>query len=298
MRKLVLLLSIALMSSNFCSAQEWFTSFDVAKRLAVVQDKMLFVMWEESLDYSYPILYNAQNGNLVIIDLSEDNSMDTLIWEHFVPVLLPESKYNDFIKDSKGEKYAKYMAKLNDDSIKIMDVNGNILNIKPLYENEQNLSLLIKKYALNTSFLKQELINYTKKENLTTAFSLASKYLDYSIFVQISVRPEMIELAHMYLDESRRYLVVSDLKNKDAFLQRLDLFAMKAHLILDNPRKAKRLLKRLTESKIHSINKSIYAFINYTTFKLLKDEERAALWKAKISKVDLKKAEFIINNNI
>jgi len=297
MKKIILLFSITLFSSIFCNAQEWFTSFDVAKRLAVVQDKMLFVMWEESLDYSYPILYSIDSGELKIIDLFEDNSLDALIWEHFIPVLLPESEYSKFIKNSKSEKDAKYMAKLNDDSIKIMDVNGNILNTAPLYDNEQNLSKLIKSYALNTSFLKQELINYSRKENFTTSFNLAIKYVDYAIFVQKGIRLEIIALSKIYFDESRRYLKAGDLKNKDKILQRLDLFAIKELLVLDKPRKAFRLLKRIKEAEIKDINKSIYVFLNYTTFKLLKEEENAALWKSKISQVDLKKAEFIIKNN-
>ena len=298
MRKLLILFSITFFSVNFCNAQEWFTSFDIAKRMAIIQDKMLFVMWEESLDYEYPLLYNTDNGVLVTIDLSVDTSMDVLIWDHFIPVLLPESMYDDFLKNTKKGKDTGYMAKLNDDSIKIMDVNGNILNTKPLYENEQNLSSLIKNYALNTSFLKQELNNYSKKENLTTSFNLGSKYLDYSIFAQKKIRPEIIELANIYFDTARGYLMVSENKNKDAFLQRLELFKIKELLILDKSKKALRILKRITEAEINEINKSLYVFLNYTTFKLLKQEDKAALLKSKISKVDLKKAEFIIKNNI
>jgi len=298
MKKIILLFSITLISASFCNAQEWFTSFDVAKRLAVVQDKMLFVMWEESLDYYYPIMCSTENGALIVIDLFEDNRMDALIWEHFIPVLLPESEYSEFIKESKGEKGSRYMAKLNDDSIKIMDINGRILNTTPLYENEQNLSSLIKNYALNTSFLKQELINYSKKENFTTSFNLASKYVDYAIFVQKKIRFEIIALANIYFDDSKRYLMAGNLKNKEEILQRLDLFAIKELLILDKPRKALRLLKRIDKEGVKDINQSIYSFLNYTTFKLLKEEDNAALWESKISEIDLKKAGFIIKNNI
>jgi len=264
--------------------------------MAIIEDKMLFVMWEESLDYEYPLLYNAEKGILVTIDLSVDTSMDELIWNHFIPVLLPESMYGEFIKKTKREKDTRYMSKLNDDSIKIMDVNGNILNTKPLYDNWQNLSSLIINYALNTSFLKQELINYSKKENLTTSFNLGSKYLDYSIYTQKKVRPEIIELANIYFDIAKSYLTVSGLKNKDAFLQRLDLLKIKELLILEKGKKALRILKRIAEAEIYDINKSMFNFLNYTTFKVLKEEEKAALLKGKISKVDLIKAEFIIKN--
>jgi hypothetical protein len=300
MRKFVLLFAITLMTSNFCNAQEWFTSFDVAKRLAIVQDKMLFVIWEESLDDVYPLLYNNAKGDLVVTDLSEDNSLDELIWEHFVPVLLPEEEYAEFINDSISEKTTKYMTKLNDDSIKIMDINGNILNATPdydEYDTEQNLSLIIKKYALNSSFLKQELINYSKKGNLTTAFNLASKYLDYAIFVQKAIRPEIIDLANIYFNEAKQYVLKEELKNKNALLQRFDLLDIKGLLVLDKPKRARRLLKKIDVAEISQINKSIYIFLNYTTFKLLNEEDKSVFWKDKISKVDLKKAGFIIKNN-
>ena len=70
MKKLIVLLTITLLSQNICLSQEFFTSISIAKRLALVQDKMLFVVWEESLDFPYPLLYNDSKGNLIIIDLS------------------------------------------------------------------------------------------------------------------------------------------------------------------------------------------------------------------------------------
>jgi hypothetical protein len=173
MKKTVLIVLFTLMV-GVCNAQEWFTSFDVAKRLALVQNKMLFVLWEESMDYSYPLLFNNDKGNLMVVDLSENDSLDPIIWEHFIPVLLPESRYVDFINKAKGRR-VRYTDKLNDDSIKIMDVNGNILNLDDAFETEQNLSVLIKKYALNTTFLQQDLNNYSKNVNITSAFNLASK---------------------------------------------------------------------------------------------------------------------------
>lgn len=294
--KKTILIALFTLVVGVCNAQEWFTSFDVAKRLALVQNKMLFVVWEESLIDTYPLLFKAENGNLMVVDLSVNDGLDPLIWEHFVPVLLPESEYVNFINKAK-DRGVKYIDKLNDDSIKIMDVNGNILNIKEAFEIDQNLSEIIKKYALNTSFLNLDFRTYIENVNLTSAFNLASKYYDYAIFVVKEIRPEVIELANIYFEEAKKLLDEGNLDNKEAIAQRLNLFDIKAYLILDNPRKALRHLKKFEESEIAEINKSFFSFLEYTTFKLLNDDENAALWENKVSQLDLKKAELIININ-
>ena len=59
----------------------------------------------------------------------------------------------------------------------------------------------------------------------------------------------------------------------------------------------RRLLKKIDEEDIAQVNKELYDFLNYTTFKLLKDEDNAALFRPKISELFLKKAELILNIN-
>lgn len=297
MIKLILLFCIALISVNICKAQEWFTSFDVAKRLALAQDKMLLVMWENTLDNSYPVLVKNEKGNLVIVDLNENELVNELIWEHFVPVIIFESEYDKLYSKAKETRGERYLDKLGDSSIKIMDVNGNILNTKISVEVNENLTSLIRKYALNTSFLKHELTNYLEKENLTTSFSLALKYLDYAIFVNEDMKAEIIKFANIYFEETRNYLIKSNSVNKDAFLQKLDLLKIKEQLILSRTKKASRMLKRVEVSEVDCINQSLYNFLNYTTFKMLKDEDNAALWEVKLSNLNLKKAELILKNN-
>jgi len=80
-------------------------------------------------------------------------------------------------------------------------------------------------------------------------------------------------------------------------LQKCDLLKIKEYLILDKARKAFRYLKKLNITEIDKINESLFSFLNYTAFKLLKDENNAVLWKNKISLTDLRLSNFIINNN-
>jgi len=298
MKKRVYIFFLVFTSITFSYAQEWFTDFDIAKRLALLEDKMLLVMWEGTLDYQYPVMLVSEQNVPIYIDLNQSDEVNSIIWEGFVPVLLPESSYLDLYNEAKKTRSIKYLDKLKDDSIKIMDANGNILNIESSNVQVQNISLILEKYALDTSFMENELYNYLDEINVTTAFNLASKYLYFSIYVPKEVREEIIALAKIYFNESEQFLNESDINNKFGFSQRLNLIIIEQQLILNKPYKARRHLKRIDEDEIDLTNQVLYNFLNYTTFKLLKDEEKAGLWEAELSVANLKKAVLIINNNL
>jgi hypothetical protein len=290
---------------GFGNAQEWFTSLEVAQRLALVQNKMLFVIWEGDLETIYPVILNDEKGNVFFANIIENEFVSKLIWENFVPVRLPEYKYAELSKDVKEKRGFNYYNKLIDDSIKIMDANGTIVNTmdkeKYFFIDEGyylDISDFIGRYALNTSFLNVELQNYSKNKNFNTAFFLASKYLDYAILTQKTLRTEIIALANIYFDEAKNVLTESNIENKPALLQKLDLLQIKENLILNQAKKARRQIKKIEVEQIDSMNKSLFAFLNYTTFKLLKDDEHAELWKSDISSLDLKYAQLIVNNNL
>lgn len=306
MKKAILLFLITFSSLNICNAQEWFTSFEVAKRLALLQDKMLFVMWEGSFEYEFPVIIFDNKGTAEIIMLSKNELVDELIWKYFVPVKLPEYEYSIFSNQVKEKRGINYYNRLIDDGIKIMDVNGNILNTdnsldKFYFINEAGYLIIadfISSYALNTSYIKQELINYSREKNFISTFYLAAKYLDFAIFVKKELRPQIIAMANLYFEESKIYLEQEKTENSLALLQRFDLMKIKEELILNNPRKALRMLKRIDEETVDTINSSLFSFLNYTTFILLNKENDAALWKSKVSSLDIKMTGIILNNTI
>lgn len=293
-------------SITFCNAQEWFTSLEVAKRLALVQDKMLFVMWEGSVEYEFSVFLSHSNRVSEVVDLRNSEYINQMIWDNFVPVLLPEYEYSEFSDQVKKTRGLKYYNKLIDDTIKIMDVNGNILNIDDtedinyFFDINGNLKIVnfINRYALNTSYLRQELENHLRDKNLNSTFYLASKYLDYAIFVKKKLRPEIIAMANIYFDDVETYLEQGNIDNSLAIHQRLELLKLKEDLILNQPKKVKRLLKKLDEENIDKINYSLFSFLNYTTFMLLNKTENTALWKDKVSSIDLRLAGLILNNTI
>lgn len=291
--------------SGLCSAQEWFTSLEVAKRLALVQDKMLFVLWEGSLEEEYPVILFDENGTASLVDLRENEFISQMIWEYFVPVKLPEFMYAEISNKVKETRGPTYYNRLIDDEIKIMDVNGNILNtdddITKFYNINYYLYLgiseFIKRYALNTSYLKQDLENYAQEKNFVTSFRLATKYVDYAIFVTKELRPYVMDLANIYFDQAKKYLDEEGNAEAIGFTQKIELFKLQEDLILNNAKKVRRQLKKMDVEEIDDMNQSLFEFLNYTVYLLLKDEKNAVQWRDKMTSFDMKKAQLILNIN-
>ena len=285
---------------SFCQPREWYTSLDAAKRLAVVQNKMVLMIWEESASFPFPVIVNTTEGKSIYIeDMFQNEYVSNLIWEYFIPVKVSDDNYADMIEAVKEKGNQRYIDKFNDDSFKVLDANGNILNIYDVNDDFRfNISKFIQKYGLNTSFLKSELQSYSKLKDYYSTYRLASKYIDYASYVQKSLRKEIIALSLIYLEEANRKLAKNTTENRANYLQQIELLKLKQSLVLNKPRRVLRLLKKIDTKDIAEFNTSLIDFLNYTAHGLLKDEKNASLWRTKLSLVNLKKANQIINSNL
>ena len=297
MKKIAVIILFCLCSITPGIAQEWMTNLDVAKRLARVQNKMLFVMWEESTYYEFPVIFNDEKGITYYSDLFEDETVNAAVWEYFVPVILHESTYFDLFEEIEGKRSDKYVKKFQDDGIKIMDTNGYILNTGYFSYEPFDIAAFIVRYGLNTTFLKAQLSNYFQKRNFNTSLALGSKYQDFAVLVDKKIRKEIIGLSAIYMNEALLLLEQESVDNSEGYRQRIELLALKGDLILNKPRKVLRTLKKMEEASINTLNESLFAFLHYTAYNLLEDETEADLWESKVSLVDLKKAEMITNIN-
>jgi hypothetical protein len=277
-------------------AQEWLTSFEAAKRLAAIQDKLIIMVWEETSLYQYPVLIIYENDKVQVQNLFNNEPLNSVLWEHFIPVIVPEYNYDQLYATIKGKRAQAYIDKFNDDSIKVMDSNGNIINTSYQYDEYLDIVKFIKTYALNTSFLKPEITTYSEQNNLYTTLRLATKYIDYAIFVNEVVRPEIIKLSTIYLNETEAMIIDSEHDDKDDVLQRVSLLKLKQELILNKPKKVLRQLKRIDDVEIKDTNQEYVDFLYYTSYLLLKDENNASVWRSKLSLLNLKKANLIITN--
>ncbi|PKG51139.1 hypothetical protein [Olleya sp. 1-3] len=296
MKKLLftLLLSVATITSAM--AQEWLTSLTLAKKLALSKNKMLLVIWEDSANYSYPIILEDTDGTKVVTELFESDAVKTLVWKYFVPVIINESMYQQLFDKIDGKRNMSYINRFNDDNVKVMDPNGNILDLRTADEfMTQDLTAIIKKYALDTSFLEAELNSYFENKNYATTFRLANKYLDFAIYAEDFVKEEIIMLSGIYMLEAENLLQNSDYATKEALLQKHELLKIKEALILGKDNKARRMLKKYTKEDIDKINVALFAFLNYATYRSLDNIEEALPWKAQVLQSDLNKVKFIVN---
>jgi len=298
MKNVFIRLLIILCTVQLCHSQAWMTDLGIAQKLASVEDKMVLMVWEETTKYPYPVFVSDDKGrNVFIENLFEDENLSPLIWKYFVPVIVNEVEYADLYEAIEGKRSQNYIDKFNDDSIKIMDTNGNILNVSDFTDNYENITRLILTYALDTAYISTEMKNYSNDKNFYSAYYLTAKYIDFAMYASKTVRPLLIKLSTIYLNEAKALAAKESADEPLVLLQRCELLDIQQDLILKKPKKVLRQLKRMGASEIENNNEPLIAFLYYTTYRITKDEKNAELWKSKVSLVNLKKAQLIINLN-
>lgn len=295
MKKALLVLIMTVSVSQITYTQEWLTSLEVAKELALIQDKMILALWENAAFNGFPYL-SQKNNKISVTDIVTGKAHQRIIWKYFVPVIIPEYRYEDLIKDVEGKRNSNYIQKFNDNSIKIMDANGNILDTDSFLYNLNNSSFatLITKYALNTKYLRQELKSYSFNRNFITTFRLASKYLDFAIYANKPLKKEIVDLSDVYMKEAIEKLEEEQPLNKEAYFQKIKLLEIKKYIVLNNPKKALKILKKFEGSDIDSINKPLLAFLNFASNRLLNNIDNAMVWQNDVLLVDLKKIKYLL----
>ena len=233
MKKLIVTTIFVFITVSLSYSQAWMTNLEIAQNLALVQNKMVLMVWEETTKYPYPVLVKDDKGRTLLIDnLFEDETLSPLIWENFVPVIVSENQYADLFLRIRDKRTQSYIDKFNDDSIKIMDVNGNILNVSGFLDEYPNITKLIERYALNTKFLAHEITGYKNENDFYSTYYLASKYLDFSLYANNSIRSEIINLSNIYLNEALALSEMAATEDQLLLKQRCELLKIEEYLIL------------------------------------------------------------------
>ncbi len=297
MKRFVLLLLVGFTLS--LPAQNWMESMEIATRLARGQNKLVLMVWQEASEYPLSVIVeNDQGKDIYIRNIFDSPELTKLLWTYFVLVKVDDIFYGDMLKEIKGKRSLNYISSFDDDSLKILDANGNIIGTSGALVDILNLTKFIEKYNLDTEYLKQELLNYFNKKDFYSTFYLASKYVEYSILVNENVRPEILKLADIYFDETEAFLTTdTTLKDKQSLKQRLLLTRLKEDLIKGRPKKVLRQLKKIKEEELLKANLSLKIFLSYTAYKLLGETENFTALEKKVSLLNKKLAQQIVNIN-
>jgi len=270
MKRLTLTLLIFFFTFNLMYSNNWMYSLDDAKKMAITTNRLVLV------DF-----WASWCGPCKRMD-SESWSKEEvqLLMDNYVSVKIDIDKYPDIAEkyDVRGIPY-----------VFILDGNGKVVYKNMSYKTKSQLMVLLKKYAINTSFLSKDLVNYYKQESFSSAFRLGYKYQDLALRLDKEIKSDFLNVSDDYFDESKKQLKESSLKNKDGFLQKIDLYEIQSLLILNKTKRALKELNKIELNDLDESNASLYNFLAYTIHKQLNDDE-VAIWEEKMQESDKQKA--------
>ncbi|WP_250433992.1 thioredoxin family protein [Hanstruepera flava] len=277
MKQVIFILAL-MVSFGSVRADNWLTSFEEAQKLALGTNKLILV------DF-----WATWCGPCKRMD-SESWSKDEvhLLMDNYVPVKIDIDK-NRALAQKYGVNGIPF--------IFIMDGNGKVVYKEMSYKRKSEVIRLLEKYALNTSYLSKDLINYYKNTSFTTAFRLGVKYQDYSLHLGDSIQKDILTLSTSYLEDAEAYLKESKMKNKKAFKQKITLFKIQETLILNKPDKALKQLGKIKEESLEQINVELYSFLYYVAYLKLGDDSNISKWRNQISEADIRKADLFIETS-
>ncbi|WP_010229601.1 thioredoxin family protein [Gillisia marina] len=280
MFKAVTFLFVLLSVQSF-SQVGWTSSFENAQKLAVATDRLILV------DF-----WATWCGPCKKMDRESWSDREVQeITKAYVPLKIDLDKRTPL-----AQKFGVNAIPL----VLIMDGHGEMIFQQVGYMNKEELSEILKEYALNTSFLRTENLNYFKHQNYASGIRLAQKYIDYSQYLQKDIRFEFLALANNYLRNGEKMLD-KDQSNYINMKEKVSLMEIQIDLYLNKMKRvSKKLEKNFEPSNMSRGNKLLYTYLNYCVSLSKKDNLEITKWKSQLASIDnsniyLKKSELFMN---
>lgn len=276
MKKILLVLIILVVTIGNLRAGNWMTSFEDAQKMALATDKLMLV--------DFWAIWCGPCKQMDAESWSQDEV--ALLMQNFVPVKIDIDSHQQLAMQYDVEAIPFLF---------IMDGNGKVLYKEMSYKDKNQVIDLLKKYAVKTTFLKQHLINYHNNPCFATAFQLASRYNDFSIYLDEAIRYDVLDLSSEYFKDSKKLLRKSDTENKKVFEEKYDLYDIQKTLILKSAKKAQKLLDKIEIDQLEEVNTSFFYFLNYLVAMKMNDKDQANEYQTKLNDRDKTKAAQFLN---
>jgi len=263
------LTAFLLILSSYLYAQNWGTDFELAKKMALSENKLMLLDFTAS--WCGPCKYMEINT------WSNENVKKEMAFYKSVKIDLDSNK-----------DLARFYGVSAIPNILVVDPNGIVIEQIKGYRDANFMQKFLHEKVLDLAFVQKELISFFKKKSYSSALRLANKYQIYAMLLKDDKikRRLLLNVAKSYFAISKKIVKKSKSKNKKGLLQKIDLYELRKNLILNKNKQVAKKLSKLKESEIVNMNKSLYASLNYVVLTNLKDSENAKKWFDKMNDSD------------
>lgn len=280
MRKIFTFLLFLIGASSF-SQVGWTSSFEDAQKLAIATDRLILVDFWATWCGPCKKMERESWSDEGIQKLSQA----------YVPLKIDLDRRTEL-----ALRYGVNAIPL----VIVIDPSGELVFKKLGYMDKNQLEKVLKKYAVNTSFMRVENLNYYQHPDYSSGIRLAQKYIDFSQYLDEGIQFEFLQLAGNYLRSGDKMLDKKQ-SNYSNMKEKIDLMEIQIDLYQDKMNKVERKLEKDFDlAKLSRGNKILYSYLNYCMSLKKKDDKEIDKWKKQLASIDnsgayLKKSELFID---
>lgn len=164
----------------------------------------------------------------------------------------------------------------------ILDATGKIIYQQMSYKTKPQVMDLLNKYAVNTEYMFNEYVYYSKSKTLSTTSRLATKTQDFSLYLKGDLRRAYLNVSNEYLKEVEKLLKKDKEAKFEKLVLKMNLLAIQNVLYRGKTKKALRKMNELNVEKLDAYAYAQFCFLNCVVYKQKKDELNEKIWRQKL----------------